>query len=59
MTARARAMARLVAEQVVEVLVERGLVRTPTREEQRAMEDSSDELLSVMRAKAERNQTRS
>lgn len=48
-------MARLVAEQVVEVLVERGLVRTATCEEQRAMEDSGDELLSVMRAKAERN----
>jgi len=51
-------MARLVAEQVVEVLVERGLVRTPTREEQRAMEESADDLLVVMRAKAERNQTR-
>lgn len=58
MTARARAMARLVAEQVVEVLVERGLLRTPTPEERRAMEESSEDLLAVMRAKAQRNRTR-
>lgn len=53
-----QALARAIAEQMVEVMVERGLVRPLSPQERTQMERSSDELLEEMRGRAMRNAAR-